>query len=113
VALVDVRDCDRDILAGTWSAEPLASPKPLQEFRGQITFKRKFTLASITIVWLTGFDFMKGKNCSIKTDAANFTATRFNIEVVTLVDSFSASSRGLYKTIELRLWHKPQLSQAR
>jgi hypothetical protein len=87
VALIDVCDCDRDMQAGIWSAEPLANPKPLQGFHGQITFRRKFAVAPVVIVWLTGFDFLKGKNFRIKAEATNVTATGFNINVATWYDS--------------------------
>lgn len=125
--MVDVCDCDRDIQAGTWSAEPVTNPKPLQEFRGQITFKRKFAVAPTCIVWLTGFDFLKGKNFRIKAEVIDITTTGFNIKIGTWYDSvlyWAAASwiayypdsprikSGSYNTNEVRPWNKPQLSDS-
>ena len=124
MTLVDVCDCDRDIQAGTWSAAPLTNPKPLQEFRGQITFRRKFAVTPIVVVWLIGFDFLKGKNFRIKAEATEVTATGFNIKIATWYDSVlywaSASwiayypdspriKSGSYSTNDVRPWDRPQL----
>lgn len=124
VSLLEVCARDRDIQAGTWAAAAVAQPQPQQEFQGRVIFKREYAAPPTVIVWLTGFDFEKGRNFRIRAQARDVTATGFTVVVGTWSDTllywasvswiaYSSDSprvkSGSYNTADVRPWQKPQL----
>jgi H-type lectin domain len=127
VSLLDLCSCDRDIQGGTWSATLVVNPQFDQAFQDNIMFKRKFPTAPTVIVWLTGFDFEKGRNFRIRAKVTEVTAMDFRIEIGTWSDSllywasaswiaYSSDSprikSGSYSTMDVRPWNKPQLNDS-